>query len=173
MKKSISTILFILFARCLVAQDVLSSEITFTIKNARINVNGSLELEKVIMQFNPNDLNNSLIKGSVNVKTIDTGIGLRDKHLKKEDYFDVEKYPFIELTSKSFSKVGPDQFEGLFNLTIKVTTKELTIPFYIVKEESTVTYKSDFEINRLDFGVGSNSWVMGDEVKVRIELVVQ
>ena len=36
---------------------------------------------------------------SVQVSTIDTDNEKRDKHLKTDDYFDVEKYPIIRIAS--------------------------------------------------------------------------
>jgi polyisoprenoid-binding protein YceI len=35
----------------------------------------------------------------VNSASIDTGIELRNKHLKKEEYFDVKTYPQIKFAS--------------------------------------------------------------------------
>ncbi|MEQ8926316.1 MAG: YceI family protein [Fulvivirga sp.] len=172
MGKILTTTLFILFATCLNAQEVISSEISFSIKNAGIKVNGAFQLEDATIKFNPDDLDNCTIEGSIKVNTIDTGIGLRDKHLKKEDYFDAEKHPLITLKSKTIKRNDSDSFEGVFDLTIKGITKNITISFAVNKtDKNQTTYSAQFEIDRLDFGVGSDSWIMGDEVKVFVTLV--
>src|SRR5205085_9866399 len=39
-------------------------------------------------------------KGTIQTKSIDTGVANRDKHLRSADFFDVEKYPTITFVSK-------------------------------------------------------------------------
>ena len=41
---------------------------------------------------------------SVDVNTINTGVDSRDSHLKKEEYFNAEKYPTINFASTSIEK---------------------------------------------------------------------
>ena len=39
-------------------------------------------------------------KGTIQTKSIDTGVAARDKHLRSADFFDVEKYPTINFQAK-------------------------------------------------------------------------
>src|SRR3954454_10878478 len=72
-----------------------NSDIVFTIKNFGINTAGSLKGLKGAIKFNSSDLASSSFTVSVDVNTIYTGVDSRDDHLKREEYFDVEKYPLI------------------------------------------------------------------------------
>lgn len=153
---------------------IIESEVIFTIKNTGINVNGYLSGLDADINFKPNDLKNSSIKASLDPATVNTGIGMRDKHLKKEDYFDVEKHKIILIESESFKKLKANEFEGVFDLTIKNITKEIVIPFMITKTDNGYTrYESHFEINRQDFNVGSNSIVLSDEVRVSVKIITE
>lgn len=146
----------------------VSSAVTFSIKNAGINVSGKLSGFQSELNFYPEHLASSGIVASVEVNSINTGIDLRDKHLKKEEYFDVGNYPKIEMNSVSFEKLAEGYFKGKFKLTIKKTSKEITIPFYYTESGNTAQLKGTFTINRKDFEVGGSSWTMSDTVSISI-----
>jgi len=58
---------------------------------------------KADIQFDPKNLDKSVLKASVGAATIKTGIKKRDKDLQMRKYFDVEKYPRIKMTAKKIS----------------------------------------------------------------------
>ncbi len=97
-------------------------------------------------------------------------MSLRDKHLKRSDYFNVEKHPEIRLRSKSFRKAGQHKYIGEFDLGIKDVIKTISIPFAIKNEGVTTRYKGTFEINRLDFNLGEKSALLDEKVKVTLEV---
>ena len=146
----------------------VSSEITFNIRNAGLNVSGSFTGLQSELSFSPDQLAACYIVAKVDANTINTGIELRNKHIKKEDYFDVAKYPKIEMTSVGFEKLADGYFKGKFKLTIKKTTKEISMPFYYSEKGNTAQLKGTFTINRRDFEVGGSSWTMSDEVTISI-----
>jgi polyisoprenoid-binding protein YceI len=146
----------------------VSSAVTFSIKNAGLNVSGKLSGFQSELNFYPEHLASSSIVATVEANSINTGIDLRDKHLKKEEYFDVAKYPKIEMNSVSFEKLAEGYFKGKFKLTIKKTSKEVVIPFYYTENGNTAQLKGTFTINRRDFEVGGSSWTMSDTVTISI-----
>ena len=143
-----------------------TSTITFKIKNAGSWVPGSIGGLAGTIKFDPADLANSSITGSVDVSTISTANSGRDKHLKNPDFFDAPTYPKMSLKSKSIKKDGADYLMEA-SLTIKNTTKTVTIPFSFTLADATKgLFKSEFEIDRVDYGVGENGLVMGNTVKI-------
>ncbi|WP_233884417.1 YceI family protein [Tenacibaculum piscium] len=74
-------------------------------------------------------------------------------HLKASDFFDVEKFPTAKFEiASSENKDGKLQVTG--NLTLRGTTKSITIPATVTQNEDVVTFKSEvFNIDRTDFGV--------------------
>jgi polyisoprenoid-binding protein YceI len=81
--------------------------VSFQIENAGITVNGKFDsIPSIIMTMNNNIVTNLNLSGSIAAHSINTGIGIRDKHLKKSDYFDVAQFPRIYLASTNISGNG-------------------------------------------------------------------
>jgi polyisoprenoid-binding protein YceI len=144
--------------------------INFVIKNAGLSVDGSIGgLEGFVTM----DLENSVpvkIEGTIDPNTIATGIALRDKHLKKSDYFNVKEYPKISMASTEIKRKSKGKYVGNFDLTIKGIKKTVMIPFNFSTKGNTYVLKGEFSINRLDFHLGENSVILSDNVKIKIEL---
>ncbi|CAN5813344.1 YceI family protein [soil metagenome] len=154
------------FAQSLIPVDAGSS-VKFSIKNLGITVNGIFTGIKGEIIFDPLNPNNATFNLSVNAATVNTGINLRDSHLKKEDYFNVNKFPLITFLS---TKVSASDKDDIFiingNITIKGVTKSISFPFRIVSQQSGYLFKGAFKLNRRDFHVGSGSLVLSDNLDV-------
>ncbi len=145
------------------------SEVEFTIKNFGINTTGSINGLKGTINFNPSNLKASAFNVSVDVNTINTGVDSRDSHLKKEEYFDAEKYPAIKFASTSIEKsINGYTVKG--NLTIKSVTKPVSIPFAADENTDGIMLKGNFSINRKDFGVGGSSAVLSNTVDISLKV---
>jgi polyisoprenoid-binding protein YceI len=143
-------------------------EVKFQIKNAGITVDGHFSQAIFDIRFDPKNLKDSFLGGKVKVSSIDTGISLRDRHLQGRQYFQSTSYPDISLESKRIQSKGKNDYEGVFELTIKDIRKEVLIPFTAVKNGNGYLFKGNFSLDRLDFKVGEKSLVLGDEVMVWI-----
>jgi polyisoprenoid-binding protein YceI len=119
------------------------------------------------LHFDPKNLATAAISGSVQVKTLDTGIGLRNKHLRSDDYFHKAKFPQIRFATSSVSKEG-NGYKAKGMLTIKEVSKPIDIPFTFEEKGKTSIFKAEFSLNRRDFGVGGKSWTLSDEVFISI-----
>lgn len=150
---------------------VKNSTIRFSIENAGIEVSGTIETVETKILFDPRFLSQSLIEATADPATITTGISIRDKHLKRSDYFDVNKFPVMRIVSKTFRKEGKNKFAGEFNLTIKNITKPVTVNFIRKPEGRTTRYSGTFTINRLDFNLGDQSLILNDNVRVEVDVV--
>jgi polyisoprenoid-binding protein YceI len=149
-----------------------SSRVTFKIKNAGFNVDGKFGAVSGNIIFDNNKNDNNYIDVSIDAKSINTGNGTRDGHLKKKDYFNVETYPKISMKASSFTKEKDGTITGNFKLTIKDKTKEILVPFVFIENNGKGKFSGNFTINRLDFGVGSNSFVLSDNATIEVEVSV-
>lgn len=147
----------------------IRSAVTFEIKNLGIGTGGSINGILTEIHFTPSNLNSSIIEASVDVNTINTDNSSRDEHLRSEDFFDVSHYPKIVLKSVAFKHKSGNNYLGTFTLTIKGKSKQIEIPFTYLEKENAIEFKGSFKINRLDFGVGSKSMILSDEVTVNID----
>jgi len=145
--------------------------VSFTIRNLGLNVDGTFSDIEVEAVFDKDNLSASYFSGEVAIKSIDTGISARNKHLQKEDYFDAATHPKIKLVSTTLKKMEEGGYEFVGELTIKGTTKPIKFPIKVKETSNGTTVEGAFEINRLDFKVGSKSWVLKNKVKISIKLV--
>jgi polyisoprenoid-binding protein YceI len=142
--------------------------VSFKIKNMGFYVEGVFTDVLFNSNFNKSELNNSFINATIQVKSLDTGNKKRDKDLMKAKYFDVDKFPEMNFTSTKIIKFQENNYKVTGNLTIKNSTKLITIPIQIDEDNKELLTKSDFELNRRDYKVGGNSWVMSDEVLITV-----
>ncbi len=92
---------------------------------------------------------------SISNTDMEAGKGKEDleDHLKKGDFFDVEKFPTAKFEVAS-SEMKDGKLHVTGNLTLRGTTKSITIPATISEADGMATFKSDvFSIDRTDFGV--------------------
>jgi polyisoprenoid-binding protein YceI len=150
------------------AWKVTKSKISFKIKNAGLTVDGTFKGLEAGIHFDPAKAYGNKIEASIDVKTINTSVDARDKHLKKEEYFDAEKFPKITMTASSFSKGADGAFKGFFSLSIKGTTKTVPVIFNFTETNGKAMLSGTFKINRLDYKIGGSSWVLSDDVNITI-----
>lgn len=149
--------------------DNSKSSVSFIIKNAGIEVEGKFKTISGSVDFDEKNPSSGKISATIRAESIDTEIEMRDKHIKDEDYFDVKKYPTLKFAStKIAGSNGKYSITG--NLTIKDVTKPITFPFNVTAKNGQSFLKGQFVIDRRDYHVGGNSWVMGDDVIVKLEI---
>lgn len=146
------------------------SKIAFTIKNMGMNVDGTLKGLKGKMSFNPQNLAASIFDVTVDVTTINTNNTRRDNHLKKPDFFDAEKYPVIAIKTTSLQAKGNNIYFAKAVLTMHGVSKNIQFDFIAKPISSGYNFVAEFSLNRKDYGIGSNSMTMGDEVAVKLDV---
>ena len=147
------------------------SKILFSIKNLGLSVNGNFKGLTGTMFFNADDLKLSEVNLSINAASIDTNNKSRDKHLVKDDYFSTAKFPLI--TFKSIKIVATNRVNRYLvtgNLSIKGISKEITNEVLISAKEEQLILKTNFELKRQDYKIGTKSIVLSDLVKVNLQL---
>src|SRR5215469_14580703 len=106
--------------------DPMHSTVSFSVVHLVINTvhgkfaefNGTLEVD-----------GNALLsaKGTIQTKSVDTGVAPRDKDLRSSNFFDVEKHPTITFQSKRVEKRGGEMVV-LGDFTMHGVTKEIALP---------------------------------------------
>ena len=149
MKPKLLFLLLSLLPMTMVGQTaaIKSAEVTFNFVSKDVDgrISG-FESSSTIDLENPE---NSKFKGSVAVKTIKTGIFLRDWSLKGGKYFDEDEHPRIYFESTSVSPTSKG-FEVKGVVTIKNKEKPITIDFKKTENRligTTTLFSSDFGIN--------------------------
>jgi polyisoprenoid-binding protein YceI len=146
------------------------SSISFKIKNFGLTVEGKFSKFSGAIIFDPQSQRN---KFSIRIEStsVDTGIALRDKHLKKKEFLNVEDFPAI-----TFLSTAVDNHTGRWTVngvvTVKNVSREISFPFAVLEEDGGFKLSGTFKIDRRDFNVGGSSMSMGDEVTVSVDMYV-
>lgn len=148
----------------------VTAAITFKIKHSLgATAEGSFKGFSGIIFFDTMNLSTASIKATIDAKSIDTGIHLRDNTMRSDDYFNVGKYPKISMISTKIEKnINENEYIGYFNLTIKNITKNIKIPFVFTQNGTQASFKGSFAINRTEYSVGEKSALLGDTATITI-----
>lgn len=166
---------FLLFAQTIQAQthylpSDAGSKVHFTIKNFGISTGGDFKGLKGAIHFDPSNPASADFSVTVDAATVNTDNSTRDNHLRKEEYFDVAKHPTLNFKSIKITAAANGMYSVSGNLTIKGITKPVQFLFTAVNKTGGTLFEGSFEINRRDFKVGGNSFVLGDKVKVQLSI---
>lgn len=146
------------------------SSIKFSIKNFGFSTVGRFTGLKGKIQFDINNTAAASFVVTVETASVNTDNNTRDRHLRKDDYFDATKYPLIGFRSVSVTKDAAGKLLITGNLTIKDITKQISFPFTAVAQNNGYLFSGSFTINRRDFGVGGNSMVLADNLQVSLNI---
>lgn len=98
------------------------------------------------------------------------------EHLKKADFFDVEKFPKSSFRSTKIvadTAKGTESFNVTGDLNLHGVTKSISFPATIKISENEVTVNAEFSINRKDFGInyaGMANDLIRDLVVIKLDL---
>ncbi|RKR80658.1 polyisoprenoid-binding protein YceI [Mucilaginibacter gracilis] len=149
---------------------VTKADVSYEIKNMGFKTSGIIGGFEATILFDKDHLPTSSITAAVNTATINSDNDMRDEHLRKPEYFDVEHYPKIMMKSVSFKGGSATNYTGTFDVTIKGQTKRVDVPFTYIVNGGTAVFKGSFKINRLDFAIGDKSMVLSNEVTISLNV---
>lgn len=143
--------------------DVAGSEIAWLGSKPTGTHNGNIALKEGSLVVENGTLTGGTFvidMSSINVLDIpadNEGNGKLKGHLSSPDFFDVAKYPTSKFVITGVEDKG-DKLHVTGNLTLKETTKSITIPAILTKEGNVTTFKSEtFSVDRTDFGITYSS----------------
>ena len=157
------------------------SRVGFVVRHMMVsNVEGRFHDVKATIDLNDKDLTKSTLELTIAANSIDTENADRDKHLKSPDFFDVTKYPTLTFKATKIAKAGANKYKVIGDLTIRDTTKAVTLDVTLSDPIATPWGKTvrgveaTGKINRHDFGLNWNKTLdkggvlVSDEVKLDI-----
>ena len=143
--------------------DASHSRLGFSARHAMVTtVRGQFQDFEGSAHVDAEDPAASRVALTIRPASISTGSADRDGHLQSGDFFDVEAFPEITFTSTAVERDGAE-WSITGDLTIKGTTKSVTIPF---EETGTavdpfgntrVGFEGATTINRKDWDLGWNA----------------
>jgi polyisoprenoid-binding protein YceI len=161
------------------APDKAHSEVDFTILHMSLtNVRGRFGNIGGTVVWNDADITKSTVKLTIDVSSVDTGVGARDNDLKSPNFFDVAQFPTATFVSTSISKTGGGlQISG--NLTLHGVTKPVVLqvegpkgPITGMDKNQHSGFSGTTTIKRTDFGIGAKvpSAIVGEDAALTFDL---
>lgn len=124
----------------------------FTVQGSFSDLSGSIEYRKA-------DSRASSVIADVRMATVDSGIRLRDRHLRSRDYLDVERFPTAHFESSAV-EWQQDGFLVHGRLTVRDETRAIVVhmaypdpPSPGMPEDAPLELSGHFSLNRRQFGV--------------------
>lgn len=163
--------------------DPTHAEVGFAVKHLMIStVRGRFGAVEGKVVFNEADPSRSTIDVSVDIASIDTRQEMRDNHLRSADFFDAENHPKMHFVSKKVVGDINDDFKVIGDLTIRGTTREVTLDVSLTGRgndpwgNERMGIEAKGKVSRSEFGLHWNQAletggvVVGDEVKISIDV---
>ena len=144
--------------------DPAHSRIGFVARHAMVTkVRGSFNEFTGTAKIDGDAPEKSSVEVTIQATSIDTRNADRDAHLRGNDFLAMDEHPQITFTSTAIKQTGETSFDVTGDLTIKGTTKSVTVPFEFegsAKDpfgNERIGFEGSTVINRKDFGVSFNA----------------
>ena len=144
-----------------------ASEISFRATSRLMNADGRFSRFSGEVMVDPAVLTSGRISLSIDAASLDTGIEMRDNHLRSSDFFDVERFPTVAFQSVRIEAAG-QRATVVGRLTLHGVTREIAVPIDVQISSTALVASGEFIVNRGEYAINYNSFVnpIGNEVRV-------
>ncbi|WP_353721844.1 YceI family protein [Dyadobacter sp. 676] len=152
---------------------IVSGSTKFSVKFILGTCNGTFEAPRGEAVFDEKSPQSASFDVRIAANTFKTNNNTRDRDMKSDKYFWVEKYPDIHFRSSKVEKKG-DKYQATGTLTMRDVSKSVALPFDAKKNaDGSYSLTSTFEINRLDYKIGEKDWKLKDIVTVNLQATIR
>jgi polyisoprenoid-binding protein YceI len=144
-----------------------ASEARFKATSRLMDADGKFSRLAGEVTVDPKDPATAKISVTIEAASIDTGIGMRDNHLRSADFLDVARFPTIKFESQRVEVTGKKAaITG--QLTLHGVAREIVVPVEVQLSEIALVATGEFVLNRRDYGINYSSFVnpIGDSVRI-------
>lgn len=163
--------------------DADHTTVAFQVRHLFTNVQGRFDRFEGTIEFDPAKPEATKVEGTIDAASINTNVEQRDKHLRSDDFFDVEKFPKISFVSTGTAAIDASKKSGKLQgkLTIRGVEKPVTLDVTYLGAgkdpwgNQRAGFSAHTTIDRKDFGLAwnetleSGGLLVGDEVKISID----
>jgi polyisoprenoid-binding protein YceI len=144
-----------------------ASDVTFQATSRLMNADGHFHHLSGEVVADPRDFRSARVSLSIEAASLDTGIGMRDNHLRSEDFFDVKRFPTITFESARVEGSG-GQVTVVGRLTVRGVTREVAVPVSVNVTDTALMASGELVVNRREFGLSYQSVLnpIGNDVRV-------
>lgn len=161
--------------------DPYHTQVEFSAKHlGMMTVRGHFAEVTATGDIHPEQPERSTVEATINTASIHSNNEQRDKDLRASNFLEVDKYPTMTFKSTKIEPAGPDRYTLTGDLTIKGTTRPVTLAVVRYGEFNDpnmghrIGYAAEGEINRKDFGMKfemmlDGKFIVSNEIQINIE----
>lgn len=157
------------FAQTKYNVDTYHSFLNFSVGHLGISfVDGKMDKYQGTLEMDKEDIATAKFNFTIDASSVNTGIEMRDDHLRSADFFETAKYQDIKFVSTSIKKAGKNNYKLNGNLTIKGITKPVTFDLVyggLLKDDGQGNQKVGFQatttVDRTAFNINYDPTGMG------------
>ncbi|MEJ7623664.1 MAG: YceI family protein [Pyrinomonadaceae bacterium] len=158
--------------------DKAHSFIGFKVKhNGLIEVPGFFRDFTGTVKYDAADMTKSTVEFTAKATSVDTGVVGRDNHLRRADFFEVEKYPDLTFKSTKVEKKG-SVWMLTGDLTMRGVTKSVNFPFQVAgwlaaneRRGAVMGLTAETTVNRRDYNVSYGTpATLSDDIKIVLQI---
>ena len=163
--------------------DPAHSSVGFAVKHMTVStVRGRFGAIRGTIDLDPAAPERARADVTIDASSVDTGMPVRDQHLRSADFFDAERHPQITFLATAAHPLGGARFRIDGELTIRGVTRPLTLDAELVgvyesgRLGTRVGISATGKLDRTEFGLSRNQaleaggWLVSDTVKLEIEV---
>lgn len=154
-----------------------SSTLTFHLNNMGMPVNGKFTKLSGEVTYNDNALDSSTVQARIDTSSIDTGLGLRDQHLKSNDFFNVVKFPDADFRSVKIQVKPNGAFQIFGTLSLHGVSQQLILDAKPLTKQvdqaghNHLLASASTSLKRKQFGIGGiTAMTVGDDVTIDLSI---
>ena len=161
--------------------DPMHTQVEFSAKHlGMMTVRGHFNEVTTSGDIYPDHPGRSHVEAVINTASIRTHNEQRDNDLRSSNFLEITKYPTMSFKSTKIEHVGGDRYRVTGDLTIKATTKPVTLEVVKYGEFNDpmmghrIGYAAQTKINRKDFGMNFDAmldgkFVVSNDIQINIE----
>lgn len=156
------------------------SHVGFKVRHLMVSwVRGSFDKAEGTVWFDKNDLSTLRMEISIDPSSIDTGMATRDRDLRGEGFFEVDKFPELRFISTRAVPQADGTVKLSGDLTMHGVTKQVTLDVdglnAVVQSANgpRTGATANGKVNRRDFGLSYNELVEAGGVVVADEVFIE
>ncbi len=161
--------------------DSMHTQVEFSAKHlGMMTVRGHFNEVTATGELYPDQPDRTKFEATINTASNKTNNDQRDKDLRSSNFLEIDKYPMMTFKSTKIEHVGGDRYRVTGDLTIKGTTKPVTLEAVKYGEFNDpmmghrIGYAAETKINRKDFGMSfdmmlDGKFIVSNEVQINIE----
>ncbi len=161
--------------------DPYHTQVEFSAKHlGMMTVRGHFAEVSASGELDPEHPERSTVEATINTASIRTHNEQRDNDLRSSNFLEIEKFPTMTFKSTKIEHTGGDRYKVTGDLTIKGTTKSVTLnalkygEFNDPQMGHRIGYAAETQINRKDFGMRfdmmlDGKFIVSNEIQINIE----